>query len=173
MARTCRTGIPIVLLVAACGVPALRGAPVDYERDIKPLLRSRCLSCHGALKQEGGLRLDTGERIRAGGTSGPAVTVGQPDDSLLWKRTTAEDPAERMPPDGDPLTSTELDQLREWIRAGAASPAGERADADPRDHWAFQPPRRGPLPVAQSARAANPIDAFVEAELGQHGLVPR
>ena len=48
---------------------------VDYEREVKPILQARCYSCHGALKQESGLRLDTGTLIRKGGDSGPAAVA--------------------------------------------------------------------------------------------------
>ena len=76
---------PSALAVAfLCGVSvsAFAAEPVDYERDIKPVLKARCYACHGALKQEAGLRLDTGMLIRQGGDSGSAVSDGQLDHSL-------------------------------------------------------------------------------------------
>ena len=50
----------------------VRAGGVDYERDIKPMLAARCYACQGALKQEAGLRLDTGSSIRRGGDGGVA-----------------------------------------------------------------------------------------------------
>ncbi len=67
---------------------------VDYTRQIKPILQSRCYACHGALKQEGGLRLDTGDTLRTGGDSGEVITITAPDDSLLIERVTAADSSE-------------------------------------------------------------------------------
>ena len=51
--------------------------PIDYRRDIKPILASRCVSCHGALQQKGGLRLDAGQLLRKGGKNGPVVAPGK------------------------------------------------------------------------------------------------
>jgi hypothetical protein len=82
------------VLAAAAGQPAL----VDYGREIKPILAARCTSCHGAIRQRAGLRLDTAEFVRKGGESGPAIEPGNSDASLLIDRVTETDVAERMPP---------------------------------------------------------------------------
>ena len=71
--------IPVIVLL---GGP-FASAAVDYLRDVKPLLKEKCFSCHGALKQKAGLRLDTGKLIRQGGKSGPAVLAGKPDESRI------------------------------------------------------------------------------------------
>src|SRR5690349_4479020 len=76
--------------------------PVDYLRDIKPILKERCFACHGGLKQQAGLRLDTGASIRLGGDSGPAAIAGQPASSPLIARITSADPTIRMPSEGKP-----------------------------------------------------------------------
>ena len=52
---------------------------VDYARDVKPLLKNKCYACHGAFKQQGGLRLDTAEALHQGGDSGSPITAGKPD----------------------------------------------------------------------------------------------
>src|SRR5207253_6849638 len=86
---SCRSGLlaRIPLLLLAClAVPSGRaeaGEPVDYRRDVKPILSSRCYACHGALRQKAGLRLDTGGLIRKGSRGGPVVVPGKSDDSLL------------------------------------------------------------------------------------------
>src|SRR5262249_10242173 len=69
----------VVLAVPAAGAPE----PVDYLRDIKPLLRARCYACHGALKQKAQLRLDSAALIRKGGRSGPAIVPGKSTESIL------------------------------------------------------------------------------------------
>ncbi|MBS0264443.1 MAG: PSD1 domain-containing protein [Planctomycetes bacterium] len=156
-------------------LPALAHAePGEYERDIKPLLKARCYACHGALKQAGNLRLDTGSSLRSGGDSGPAVEPGNAETSLLLRRVSASQPSERMPPEGEPLSAAQIELLRGWILAGATSPAAETAEADPRAHWAFQPPRRPVVPMPEGRnQGANPIDAFLDTELARHSLAPR
>jgi len=145
-----------------------------YERDIQPLLKARCYACHGVLKQEGGLRLDTGSAIRQGGDSGASIVAGDPARSLLWAKVTADEPEERMPPEGEPLTAAQREHLRGWIADGAQSPASERPESEPDDHWSFQPPQRATLPrLSRPPRSGNAIDAFLDAELARHQLTPR
>src|SRR5215831_3350739 len=90
-----------VLLVLFSFLMPFRSAaiaePVDYEKQVKPIFAARCKACHGALKQEGGLRLDTGALVRAGGDSGEAVAAGGAAASMLLTRITAKDSDERMP----------------------------------------------------------------------------
>jgi hypothetical protein len=146
---------------------------VDYLRDVKPIFKQRCYACHGALKQQAKLRLDTGASIRKGGRHGPAVKPGDPAGSLLLERVCDSDEASRMPPEGKPLTDKQIALLRTWMAQGARSPAGEIAEADPRAHWAFQKPRRPAVPQATDlAWVRNPIDAFLAREHSKHGLVP-
>ena len=71
------------LVVLLVGLASVRGENDIYSKQIKPLLQERCYSCHGALKQKSGLRLDTVEAMRKGGSDGPAVVSGQPEKSLL------------------------------------------------------------------------------------------
>src|SRR5687767_14488511 len=143
----------------------------DYLRDVKPLLKERCYACHGALKQKAGLRLDTVAAVRQGGDNGPAVEPGRAGESLLVERITSADPETRMPPEGAPLTDAQTAVLKSWVDRGAAGPAGERPEPDPRQHWAFQVPQRPQVPVVQRAGwVRNPIDAFISAEHEKRGL---
>ena len=75
----------------------LQAQVADYLRDVKPLLEQKCYACHGALKQQAGLRLDTGLSILKGGDSGPPVIPKNPDDSLLIQVLTG-DAGFQMPP---------------------------------------------------------------------------
>ncbi|MCO6455354.1 MAG: DUF1549 domain-containing protein, partial [Pirellulaceae bacterium] len=145
--------------------------PVDYQAEVKPLLRARCYACHGALKQEGGLRLDTAASARQGGDSGPAVEAGSSGDSLLVARVSAQDEAERMPPEGKPLDAAQIALLRRWIDQGAGGPADEQPEEDPRAHWAFQRPVRPQVPLAGAA-SENPIDALLDAGRQRRNLRP-
>jgi mono/diheme cytochrome c family protein len=128
-----RLGLPLAM-IAVCVAGIAQAEGVDYERDIKPVLKARCYACHGALKQEAGLRVDRGESIRQGGDSGAAVTAGQPDESLLVERVSANEAGERMPPEGEPLSAEQIEVLRAWIRDGAKSPESAQAEADLREH---------------------------------------
>jgi hypothetical protein len=167
---------------------------VDYLRDVKPVLKAKCFACHGALKQEGGLRLDTAVLARKGGDSGPAVEPHHAATSLVLTRVKAMDPAERMPLDAPPLSPEQIAVLEAWVEQGAAAPLEEQPERDPREHWAFRPPVRPRIPsinhvpsgsasgeLASSGRALrpgsrfsddNPIDAFLGAALQAHGLTP-
>ncbi len=146
----------------------------EYLRDVKPIFKQRCFACHGALKQEGNLRLDTAAMMRQGGDGGPAIVAGRPDESPLIERITAPDAATRMPPEGEPLTPDEAERIRRWIEQGAQAAPDEPPEADPREHWAFKPPLRPPLPRnAGGASSAHPVDAFLAARLKAAGLAPR
>ncbi len=157
---------------------------VDYMRDIKPIFRQRCFACHGALKQEAGLRLDTAALMRQGGDSGPAIIPNKAQGSLLIERVTAEDEAERMPPDGEPLSAEQMTRLKRWINSGASAPEDEQPEEDPRKHWAFQRVVRPAVPRSRDAErrklgadgtadTGNPIDAFLGARLQENGLKPQ
>jgi len=157
-----------------CFVAApLRAAePVDYLRDIKPLLTVRCLACHGALQQKAELRVDTVKSILAGGNNGPALVPGRPEDSSLLERITLAD-KRRMPPEseGEGLTAKQIALVRDWIAQGAKGPTDEKPEADPRDHWAFRPPVRPISPtVRDTSRMRNPIDAFLAVEREKRGI---
>ena len=85
---------------------------VDYLREIKPVLAERCQSCHGALKQKAGLRLDTAASLIDGGTDGAVVVPGKPDESRLLDRLTTEDVHKRMPLDAAPLKPEQIAAIR-------------------------------------------------------------
>ncbi|MEE3366312.1 MAG: c-type cytochrome domain-containing protein, partial [Planctomycetota bacterium] len=160
----------VAVLIRGDGI-AMAADPVDYETRIKPILVAHCYACHGALKQESGLRLDTGALVRKGGESGPAVVPGQPAKSLLLERVQSDDKTVKMPPEGkgQPLKPEQLRLLSEWIRQGARSPELENPQTDPRAHWAFRPPTRPR--VEWTAGSRNPIDDFIAAGLRRRGLV--
>ena len=142
---------------------------VDYDRDIKPVLKAKCYSCHGALKQEAGLRVDTVELMHKGGDSGTAIN---PDDllqSLILERVSAPDPDERMPPEGEPLSQEQLDRFRQWLSDGAKAPENEKPQADPRAHWAFQP-LNAQSRSAVSAETPHAVDHFINTRLKQANL---
>jgi mono/diheme cytochrome c family protein len=166
--RIARRGTRLTLLSwAALLLVPIASAPADdtaaaYIRDVRPVLERRCFGCHGSLQQKSGLRLDTANASRAGGDSGPAVIPEDPQASLIIERITADDPKQRMPPEGEPLTEDEIAAIRAWIAAGAVAPEGEQPQKDPRDHWAYRLPVRSAVP-SNSTADSNPIDAFLSA----------
>jgi hypothetical protein len=119
-------------------------APIDYNRDVRPILTKNCFACHG---QDDGhraakLRLDRRDTAIRPRKRGAAIVPGATDKSLLVQRVTAEDEDERMPPaqTGNVLTAAQIATLKRWIAQGA--PYAE--------HWAFVKPKRPPLPAAPS-----------------------
>ncbi len=154
--------------------PAVLSAtePPDYLKQVKPVLLARCIACHGALKQEANLRLDTVVLMLKGGDSGPALDAGDADSSRILKRISSAEDSDRMPPEGEPLSPEQIAALKAWIAGGAKAPADERPEQDPRDHWAFRTPVRPAVPeVGDPNRSRNPIDAFIAARRQEQGLV--
>jgi mono/diheme cytochrome c family protein len=158
------------MLAALLVVPArARSAeePVDYNRDIRPILSKNCFACHGQDDghRAGKLRLDRRETAVLPRKRGAAVVAGAADKSLLIARVTAEDEDERMPPmqTGNKLTATQIATLKRWIAEGA--PYAE--------HWAFAKPKRRPLPTVENrAWPRNGLDYFVLARLEKRRLKP-
>ncbi len=150
--------------------PLFAADEVDYLKEIKPLLSRRCSACHGSLKQESSLRLDTAAALSQGGEQGPAIVPGKSQESLLIKAVTGVD-GWRMPPkdEGEPLTAEEIGKLAAWIDQGAKAPE-ESPPADPRKHWSFLPPVKPALPAI--AGSSHPIDAFLAVEHQRLGLKP-
>ena len=164
--------IALIITVTALAVRA--DEPVDYLQHIRPLLHEKCASCHGALKQEGGLRLDASGLIASGGDSGPALVPGNPAKSLLLERVMADEDS-RMPPaeDGAALKPQEVELLRRWISLGANAPA-ERIPEPPSKHWAFQTVE-SPLSAddqQQVHAGMNPIDLLLNRRMAASGLTP-
>src|SRR6185295_18840696 len=109
------------LLAQAPATPVSREAAEFFESKIRPLLAERCLGCH-AKDEQGGLRLDSRDRIVKGGDSGPAIVAGDPAHSLLIKAVRRETGAPQMPMGGAKLTDTEIAALEQWITMGAPWP---------------------------------------------------
>ena len=98
--------------------------PVDFEKEILPILRSNCLACHNLSVAESELVLETPRMILKGGVSGPAVVPGKADDSLLFTMSAHREEPVMPPADNDRnahnLSPEQLGLLRLWINEGAA-----------------------------------------------------
>lgn len=114
----------VSLLVAMLTlIPFAEGA-VDFSADIQPILETTCLSCHRGDEADGELRLDTRQGALTGGSSGPALVPGKPDESLLYATITLpSDDDQIMPPDG-PLDKSQIERIKQWITEGADWPSG-------------------------------------------------
>ncbi len=140
---------------------AAEPAPVDFGRQIQPLLSENCFFCHGpdAKNRKADLRLDTFE----GATAGMAVKPGDSQASELVARILSTDPEEQMPPPSSnrKLTDAQKQLLKRWIDEGAKYTR----------HWAFVAPVRPAVPATLAgARILNPIDAFLVSRLVAEGL---
>ncbi|MBI4606546.1 MAG: PSD1 domain-containing protein [Planctomycetes bacterium] len=161
-----------VTLVAAA-VPAVSAAPalaapVEFNRDVRPVLSEKCFRCHGPDpgQRKAGLRLDLAAVATAPAKSGKAAVVpGKPAESELLRRVLSPDPDERMPPasTGKSVTEAEVALLRRWIEEGARW----------QDHWCYMPLERPAprVPPAGSA-ARSEVDAFILERLAAEGLRP-
>ena len=157
--------------LALLGLEAAAADKVDFKTQIRPILVSRCVGCHGAKKQESGLRLDFRKPALAGGDSGVAIQSGKPAASLLLKRIRSADPNDRMPPKGKPLSGVQVALITRWISEGASWPEDGGIARSETDHWSFQPIHAPPVPEIAGKGIRNAIDRFVRARLKEHGLV--
>lgn len=141
--------------------------PVDYVKEIKPLLAHKCYACHGAVQQKAKLRLETRELMVKGGRHGAVIVPGAADKSLMVQHVLGIDEA-LMPPEGEgeKFNEAQVALLKRWINEGAKAP-DEPTPADPRQHWAFQPPVRPAVP-----KGRHPIDAFLAEQYQKQGLTP-
>ena len=158
------------MVMVCCGVsvaPAAEPPAPDFQNDVLPLLKNRCVKCHGPAKQEGKLNLSLPPGIARGGETGAVIVPGNVQDSLLWQLVETDE----MPKDS-PLSVEEKDLLRRWIAGGAVGlPAAVAATSGGAEHWAFQKlAPSAPPPVRDRTRLRTPIDAFVQSRLEAKGL---
>ena len=162
--------LPVVLLsFSATAVPKVT------QHDAIPVLLRRCVMCHGQDAREGGLDL----RTKGAMLKGKVFVSGKPNESAMIKRIVSR----QCPPDKnismagiERMAPRELQTLRDWIAAGAPEiqqtlkPVKLKPDA--RGHWAFQPPKRPPIPkiANRQSQIRNPIDAFLLRKLAASKL---
>lgn len=142
-------------------------APIEFNRDIRPILSNKCYACHGpdSASREADLRLDIEEQAKADRGGYAAVTPGDAKASAMIQRITSEDAEERMPPadSGKSLSAAEIDLLKRWVAEGAGWQLS----------WAYIPPKRGPVPTVQDTKwPLNWIDNYVLARLEAEKLKP-
>jgi len=163
---------PAVFIVASLFAPAglaqPAASPLDYNRDVRPILSAKCFKCHGpdAHAREAKLRLDVRAEALAVRRSGATPIVpGQPGASEVVLRVESQFADEQMPPPDSNLTLTAAERatLRRWIAEGA----------EYRPHWSLIAPHAAALPAAKNPRwPRNAIDHFILARLETENLAP-
>ncbi|MBO13835.1 MAG: hypothetical protein CMJ68_24180, partial [Planctomycetaceae bacterium] len=160
MRSSCGVTVACFLLLAI-STKAAGDEPIDFVRDVRPILSDKCFKCHGPDEnaRQGELRLDLESTARK------VLAPGKPAASALLKRITSTDPDLRMPPPDSKrtLSRREIDVLRRWIAGGAVY----------KKHWSFQPVAKVPVPeVKNAAWTRGSIDRFVLARLESAGVAP-
>ena len=151
-----------------------------FETRVRPILATECFSCH-TNSQLGGLRLDSREAMLRGGKSGPAITPGDPDKSLLV--IAIRQTGDLKMPKGGKLPQEQIDAIVQWVRMGAVWPSTAKSVADAKDEglidperrafWSFKPLRPVPPPaVKDRSWPKTEIDRFILSRLEKEGLAP-
>jgi hypothetical protein len=163
-------GLFATALASANPVAAASVNSVQFNRDVRPIMANTCFKCHGPdLKaNKADLRLDLPENARMSrkdkrGRTYTPIVPGNPGASEVWRRVSATDPAQLMPPPDSlhMLSAQDKAVIKMWIEQGAVY----------EPHWAYIPPKKAE-PPSFSGLAQNPIDAFVLQELREHHLSP-
>ncbi|QDU90996.1 Planctomycete cytochrome C [Pirellulimonas nuda] len=162
----CRVVAPLLAAMATFGL-ACYGAradePLQYNRDVRPILVDACFACHGpdSASRQAGLRIDR----REDAVDGAAIVPGEPDASELIRRVLSEDHSALMPPPESKkrLTDAQKQTLVRWVAQGAPY----------QPHWSLIAPQRPEPPaVERQGWARNEIDRFVLARLEAEGMAP-
>ena len=89
-------------------LPPAVDRPVDFVRDVEPLLKAHCHHCHGDDEQQARLRLDARAITLTGGISGPSIVPGNSAESLLVQRIVGHAVGPQMPSDMIPSLSATI-----------------------------------------------------------------
>ncbi len=139
---------------------------VDFGKDIKPIFDATCIKCHGRGRSKGGFQLDTRETILKGGDSGPAVTLGKSEESLLIDLVSGLDPDGVMPKKGSRLNAEQVGLLRAWIDQGLSWDSNITfARPQPMNLLPHKP-----KVVVDVSSGENPIDQILRPYFKQHGF---
>lgn len=149
-------------------LPPTAAGPVDFAKEIKPLLEASCIKCHAHGQKKSGFALDSRASLLQGGKSGPAAQPGDSAGSLIVQLVAGQDPDRVMPARGARWTPTQVGLLRAWIDQGAVWPEGlvlARGAQAPLE------PRRVELPPARG-KLTNPIDRLLQPYFAKQDFKP-
>ncbi len=160
--RACGAAVLLFLTLAIGGRAGAQDRPVEFNRDVRPILSNHCFVCHGpdSNLRKAKLRLDVEKEALA-----KVLVPGKPAESEVYRRIVSTDPAEQMPPAkaNKPLSKEQVEVLRRWIEQGAKY----------EKHWSLLAPQAAALPkIKDAAWPRNSIDHFVLARLEKEGLKP-
>lgn len=161
--------------VVAEKLPLASIQKIDFRRDIYPLLKQSCFTCHSGPTPKSGYRLDVRAVILGKSTGKPLAVAGHSADSRLIHLISGLLEEEVMPPprSGKRLSPEQVGLLRAWIDQGVSWDEQLLPSPPEEKHWAFQPIQRPLLPVPRNASwSRTPVDAFVAAEHEKRGLTP-
>ena len=158
-----------------------------FKKEVRAILKEKCVTCHGGDSTEAKLDLATQEGLLKGGERGPAAVVGRGDKSLL-ARLIAHQQEPHMPKDGDKLSAKEIAAITKWIDLGAPFDepliAAKKVDvlewtqrklaSEKKAFWSFQPLKKVSPPAVEDARswAGSPVDGFILQKLNEAKLTP-
>ncbi len=170
------SSILVAAILAATQSPSQNGMD-QFEREVRPVLVRNCYACHSGTAPKGGLSIDTKSGLRKGGVSGPAVIIGDADNSLLIRAVRHSSGAPAMPP-GTKLADADIAALARWVKMGAPDPRLDAIGtatgaAVKQPSWALKPLHPVKIPqLAGSTWARTPIDRFILPKLEAKGLKP-
>ncbi len=155
------------IMAAFAGMLTAAQPPVDFNRDIRPIMSDTCFRCHGPDKSSRmmGMRLDLRDEATKPLPDGHTPIVpGDPDKSEIVKRIFEPNPAKAMPPQAAHkiLTQAQKETIRRWVAEGAKY----------QGHWAYEAIKRPAIPAVASPSIVNPIDNFIQQKLAQQNLSP-
>ncbi|MFO0429280.1 MAG: DUF1549 domain-containing protein, partial [Planctomyces sp.] len=140
------------------------GAIIRFDDAVLPLLKDRCVHCHGPAVRKSSLDLSRWDHLEQGGENGVVINREDPEASLIWQKVVSDE----MPPDR-PLRPEEKQLLRDWLLRGASGPDVPQAESG--EHWTFRPLQPRTLPEVRSAdRVRTPVDRWIQFRLEQMGL---
>ncbi len=153
------------VLLSLVATASAADAPIEFNRDVRPILSDHCFACHGPDKRKlkADFRFDVEKSAKGEAKSGAIPVV--PHDlkkSEMIARIAATD-SSQMPPrsTGKPLSAKQIEVLQKWVQQGAKW----------EDHWAFTPiERQLPPPVKGAVFIKHPIDRFIAVKLSDNGL---
>jgi len=109
---------PVILMLTLCSLASAQAdKAVSFEKDVMPIFKASCISCHKADKKKGKLDMSSYAELMKGGKQGTPVKPGDPAKSLLIEMVGGKEP--EMPEKGDPLKPEQVEILTRWIQQGA------------------------------------------------------
>jgi len=157
--------VSIQLFLVSCGTTGANESNISFNLDVRPILNNNCLVCHGGVKANGGFSLlfeeDAFDITESGAV---AIVRGNHKKSEFYKRLVHGDPEFRMPLEAEPLTSTEIETIAQWIDQGAKW----------EKHWAYVPPKENLVPpeTDEDNWSKTPIDQYIFKEFDKMQLTP-